>query len=1106
MTSDAGVNPGAAFGPYWNVGGDLIVGDTIDGSLSIQAGGTVNNEHAVIGNDPAVNGTALVSDDASTWTNTGVLYIGGEGNGTLTIQDGGEVISTQNSNGTWGNTTGAGFIGLADGSTGTVTVSGIGTDGIGSNWSNTNGDLVIGQAGNGTLTIKDGGTVDNEHGWIGAESTSAGMVEVSGEGSTWTSRAALFIGEDGNGTLTVQDGGTVSSGSGTTYIGHHAGTGAVTVSGINSNGTTSSWTNDGNVVVGGAGTGTLTIDDGGAVNTANGYIGDTGGGVGTVTVSGVNANGTASIWTSTGDLYIGNSGTGTLNILAGGKVSNTYGVLGSNTGGDGHVLMSGLGSLWENSGTLRVGAVAAGYLRVEDQATVTSAGATIGDGAQGDAVITGAGTTWVNSGALTVGNSGAGSLTIDDGARVQVDGVVWVGSGSGAGTLTIKGAAANRGILETSQILRGVGTGSVTIDGGILRATQDNLSFFYGFGSQHIAVGANGATIDTNGHDIGIAPILSGAGALIKDGAGALVLTGENTYGGGTSINAGTLQLGDGGSSGSILGNVANGGILAFNRSDVVTFGGTISGIGGAHQIGTGKTILTANSSALLGVSQVQAGILSIDGILGGTMEVWGGRLQGYGQVGDTTNFAGGTIAPGNSIGTLTIAGKYFGSGGTLEIETVLGDDSSATDKLIVTGDTSGTTNIHVINFSGGGGQTTEGIKIIDVGGASNGAFTLLGNYTFQGDPVVVGGAYAYRLYQGGVTTPADGDWYLRSALPDPADPAAPASPLYQAGAPVYETYAAVLQGFNGLDTLQQRVGNRAWTNGVVDTGALPEAAGANSGIWGRIVGRHASIDPKSSTTGANYGSGTWQLQAGADGQLYTQDAGKLIGGLSLRYGTIAADVSSIFGNGSISSTGFGMGGSLTWYGNSGFFLDAQANLTWYGSDLASSTAGISLISDNRGFGYALGVEAGKQIALGPNWSVTPQAQLSYSAVDYDDFTDALGAAVSLADADSLKIRLGISADYQNSWTDEVGETSRLHAYGIAYLYYDILPETATDLARVRLTSEQEALWGGLGIGGTYNWGNDKYALHGEAKVDTSLANFGESYEVTGTAGFRVRF
>ncbi|MGO7961700.1 autotransporter outer membrane beta-barrel domain-containing protein, partial [Rhizobium leguminosarum] len=96
---------------------------------------------------------------------------------------------------------------------------------------------------------------------------------------------------------------------------------------------------------------------------------------------------------------------------------------------------------------------------------------------------------------------------------------------------------------------------------------------------------------------------------------------------------------------------------------------------------------------------------------------------------------------------------------------------------------------------------TTEGIKIVDIGGASNGTFALLGSYVFAGEQAVVAGAYGCRLYKDGVSTPADGDWYLRSALLDPSIPGVPTVPLYHPGAPVYEAYANVLQSFNSLET-----------------------------------------------------------------------------------------------------------------------------------------------------------------------------------------------------------------------------------------------------------------------------------------------------------------
>ncbi|WLS10540.1 autotransporter outer membrane beta-barrel domain-containing protein (plasmid) [Shinella sumterensis] len=882
---------------------------------------------------------------------------------------------------------------------------------------------------------------------------------------------------------------------------------------------------DGNVdlEIGVSGVGSLTILNGGTLTNASGYVGVNASGIGTVTVSGQNSH-----WGNLGSVVIGQEGDGTLNVNTGGHVAvgrrinvglygpgyvevSSGGTMASNDAivglyGRGEVVLNSSAS-WTMPGQLTVGWGDEGVLRIEDGASVSSNQGYVGSeaGSDGRVTVTGLGSSWeMDIYNLTLGNHGTGAMTIDDGGRVfSKDGVVLGGWAGSSGTLRVLGTTGLSGVLETSGFRGGDGTANVTLDGGVVRAIRNNTNFFTNYGTQQVTLGVAGGIIDTNGYNIGIAPVMTGPGSLTKDGLGTLTLTGANTYGGGTTITAGTLQLGNGGTTGSIQGNVANSGILAFNRSDVVTFGGTVAGTGGVWQVGSGQTLLTANSSGLLGVSRVYTGILSIDGRLGGSMEVIGGRLQGIGHVGATTNFAGGTIAPGNSIGTLTVAGNYVGAGGILEIETVLGDDSSATDKLVVTGNTSGSTNVRVINLGGAGAQTDEGIRIIDVGGASAGDFRLLGNYAFEGAPAVVAGAYAYRLYKGGVSTPADGDWYLRSAL---IDGGTPTGPLYQAGAPVYETYAMALQSFNELETLQQRVGNRSWMAGMIETDALPETAGTNSGTWGRFIARHTSMEAKVSTTGAGLDVDIWQMQVGADQQLYAGEAGNLVGGLSARYGTITGDVTSVFGNGSIKSTGYGLGGSLTWYGSGGFYLDAQANLTWYDSALGSSTAATGLVSGNGGFGYAIGLEAGQQVALNQNWSVTPQVQLTYSDVRYDRFTDVYGAAVSFTEGDDLTIRLGLSADYQDAWTDETGQTSRLHAYGIANLYYNMLPHSRTDLAGVELVNTQDNFWGGLGLGGTYSWGDGKYALHGQAGVNTSLVNFGNSYSLAGTVGLTVRF
>ena len=658
--------------------------------------------------------------------------------------------------------------------------------------------------------------------------------------------------------------------------------------------------------------------------------------------------------------------------------------------------------------------------------------------------------------------------------------------------------------------------GTVTVDNSHGQVTASGMQFITdGYVIQGGAIDLIGSTATirvgdgtsaSSGITATIASELAGTSQLVKTDAGTLVLTGANSYTGGTAIEAGTLQLGNRGTTGSLVGDVTDNGTLAFDRTDKYIFNGVISGSGTIRQIGTGLTRLTGDSSAFSGTTSIEAGTLSVNGSLCGDVNVLsGGRLQGIGTVCDTNNFAGGTVAPGNSIGTLTVAGNYMGDGGTLEIESQLGGDNSPTDRLVVTGNTSGTTTVKVINVGGPGAQTVEGIKILEVGGASNGVFNLAGDYLFQGQQAVIGGAYAYRLYKGGVSTPSDGDWYLRSTYTLPTSPADP-RPLYAPGVPLYEAYAGVLQSFNELGTLQQRIGNRTWGNGeAMPQGAdvLDQTPAGGKAIWARIEAAHGKFEPETSTAAADYNATTWKFEAGLDGLFYDSEAGALIGGASVHYGTISSNVSSIFGTGSIDASGYGLGASLTWYGNSGFYADAQAQATWYDTDLTSATLGRKLTDGNSGFGYALSIETGQKIQLRDNWSLTPQAQLSYSSVRFNDFTDPYGARVSLDDGQSLTGRIGLSADYENEWKNAAGQVSRSHVYGIANLYYDFLDSSQVDVSGTSLVSKNQPLWGGVGLGGSLSVG-DRTTVYGEAFARTSLADFGDSNSAGAKVGFKV--
>ena len=475
---------------------------------------------------------------------------------------------------------------------------------------------------------------------------------------------------------------------------------------------------------------------------------------------------------------------------------------------------------------------------------------------------------------------------------------------------------------------------------------------------------------------------------------------------------------------------------------------------------------------------------------------------------------------------SLTILDNYHNDSGRFILTSQLGLDNSPTDSLIFKKDVSGDIELGVRNVGGNGAQTVEGIPIVVIEGTSTANFILDGDYVHDGEQAVIGGAFAYKLREGSASHPDDGNLYLRSVRykDDPGpDPDPDPDPLYNAGVPLYEAYPQFLLGLNTLPTMQQRVGNRYWSNAGnrrltrgadgIEAYVPSSEAGTfiqSNGVWGRIEGSHTKINPRFSTSETSYDFNNFKLQAGLDGMLGETETGKLIGGITVHYTHGKMDVQSIHGKGDIKTDGYGFGGSLTWYGDNGFYLDGQGQLTWYKSDLYSSTAKKNLADGkNDGFGYSLSVETGQRITIDDHWSLTPQAQLQYSNVDFDDFTTLWKSGktdVALDKGDSLRGRLSISLDYQNAWQNEQGMTNRSVVYGIANLYNEFLDGTKVNVSNKAFANKQERLWGGIGLGGSYNWDNDKYSLYGEAAINTSFKNFGDSHSYKGTVGMRVKW
>lgn len=198
-----------------------------------------------------------------------------------------------------------------------------------------------------------------------------------------------------------------------------------------------------------------------------------------------------------------------------------------------------------------------------------------------------------------------------------------------------------------------------------------------------------------------------------------------SSFTGGTTITAGELIVGDGYTSGTLAGNVVNNGTLAFNRSDMSVFAGAISGTGSVQQIGAGTTRLNGISS-YTGATDIYAGRLSVNGSIASsslTTAHAGGTLGGNGKVGPTL-IDGGTLSPGNSVGTLTVQGNLtFTAPGTYLAEL----NSVTSDRVNVTG-TATPGGASVVAVYTGDGYVKTRYTLLNAAGGVHGTFGELIN------------------------------------------------------------------------------------------------------------------------------------------------------------------------------------------------------------------------------------------------------------------------------------------------------------------------------------------------------------------------------------------
>ncbi|WP_312861594.1 autotransporter outer membrane beta-barrel domain-containing protein [Segnochrobactrum spirostomi] len=776
----------------------------------------------------------------------------------------------------------------------------------------------------------------------------------------------------------------------------------------------------------------------------------------------------------TGVAYGGNGGTGgagivlysTVNTPMAGYVtiSSTTTIAGGAGGAAGTSATSGHEGIAGNGGAGIEVAEGTGTYTLWVRGTVTG-GAAGGAGASGGPGIVGANLSIAIFDGGTV--SGGGGTT--PGAAIQFTGgsnvldlyagATLVGNvvGAGAGDI-LELVGEGQATLNMSQVA-GFGSynmassGTWTLNGPTSAATQwyfqtgilsisdfaslgseaSNLAFYGGT----LAVTASSATampvsLETSGGTVQVvgtstaatmAGVISGEGGLTKTGAGTLILLADNTYTGGTTISEGTLQLGNGGTTGSIVGNVVNNAALVINRSGTYDFPGTITGSGSVTIVGgtvnfTGEggysgQINVADASLVLSQGSTSASSFAIGP---------GGTISGTGTIGGLAVLEGGTASPGYSPGTLTVNGNVaFSPGSVYQVDIT---PAGAHDLITATGTaTIGGGTVQVVATQGTYAPGTTYTILTAQGGVSGQFASVTANYAFL-DPVLSYDAndvyltvvrntaafpdVAYTVNQkaaaGAVESLGAGNAVYDAVLQLSAS-AAPAAfdalsgEIYASASSVMQQQSIYLREAVGTRVRQGLAGQ---SGGGQSTAKL--APGYDATVWAQGYGGWGQI--ASDGNAASLDSSIAGFLMGVDAAVASSARVGLVGGYSRS--TLNVDARS--SSGDIDNYDVGLYGGAQFGALS---LLAAASYTWHDLSVDRTVAfsgfsGLNSADYKAGTAQVFGEAAwrvGLDKTLDPKTfgaaSVTPFVDLAYVNLSSDNFTETGSAAALTGSADT---------------------------------------------------------------------------------------------------------
>jgi len=691
--------------------------------------------------------------------------------------------------------------------------------------------------------------------------------------------------------------------------------------------------------------------------------------------------------------------------------------------------LTGLGITKKGEGTLTLTGnnTYSGGTRIEEGALAIQQDANLGDASggltfaggilrlQGDLVsarsvtVEGAGgtlDTQDNDAALSGSISGSGNLN-----KAGFGVLMLTGDSSGyAGTLTVSNGLVwlTGGSIGGRVDIRPDGTlavGNGGNDGDLLADTTND-----------------GTLIFNQVNDYDYTGNLDGSGSLVKQGSGELTLSGEYRYTGSTVVEGGSMRLASGldpntdlvlnggtfdlsGRDQTVAGLSGTGGnlllgtgSLTVNQNADSTFGGSIDGTGLFVKDGPNRLNLTGNSP-FTGSTHVNGGTLAVNGSLAGSPVTvnTGGTLGGNGTVGGLNVGNGGVVAPGNSIGTLKVAGDVtFGLGSVYEVETNANgqaDRIDATGRATINGGT-----VRVLAENGTYKPTTDYTILTAQGGVTGRFVGVTSNFAFLNPSL------AYRADEVILTLSRNSTEGFSSVAQTPNQfNTASAVEALGSGHRVYD--AIVGQSVTGarqaFDALSGEV-HAGVTGTLIENSRLVREAVIN-----RLGGDYGSNLEQWAFWGQGFGSWGQSDKNGNAGQLDRSTTGFLIGlegdvaaagnvwrlgvaggytntSLDLDARSSSAEIDSyhlaVYGGTRFGAFGVRGGAAYTWNQ-----IDAKRSITFPGfsdSVTAKYDARTAQVFGEVGYRFDLG-----------GFNIEPIAGLTYVNVDVDGFRELGGGA-----------------------------------------------------------------------------------------------------------------